>query len=87
MYFKFKLKEIDEDWEKKLRCQKFSWHNAEWIGMINSGGNDVDTPEDEYDEHFRDNQKARRHDSESPEFSDDDIDVNIGGSNALLFGP
>ncbi|KAJ1339848.1 hypothetical protein BSLG_005509 [Batrachochytrium salamandrivorans] len=26
--------EIDEDWNRKLRQQKFAWHNSEWISMM-----------------------------------------------------
>eukprot|EP00842_Homolaphlyctis_polyrhiza_P005073 jgi/Hompol1/5567/HPOL_000419-RA len=26
--------EIDEDWERKLKQQKFAWHNSEWISIM-----------------------------------------------------
>lgn len=57
------IAETDEEWETKLRQQKFTWHNAEWIGQITKmvpGSHspeayaDPNDNEDQYNDDFSD---------------------------------
>ncbi|KAI8809755.1 kinesin-associated protein-domain-containing protein [Cladochytrium replicatum] len=44
------IAEIDEDWVKKIRQQKFQWHNSEWLQVLaqnHTGNNDQDDEEEE----------------------------------------
>ena len=85
------FQEIDDDWEKKLRVQKFSWHNSEWLSLISSRNNDGSDVND--DDAFEESQMVihkKREQTPKPtvEMSDDEdddtADLGIGSSNALL---
>lgn len=90
--------EIDEEWDRKLRRQKFTWHNSEWIkimtqqeptdlieesAVILGPQTSLNLSQDMYD-------MKREYRSQSYIDSDDEDDdekPEIGGSNALLYGP
>ncbi|KAI8916105.1 kinesin-associated protein-domain-containing protein [Gorgonomyces haynaldii] len=81
------LGEIDEDWERKLRIQKFAWHNSEWIGMITQASaapsENTYGKEDHSRSHSRQSFRERRFEDDT----DDEFEHAIGGSKALLYGP
>lgn len=36
------IAEINEEWEKRIKLQKFQWHNAEWLSCISRLAGAVD---------------------------------------------
>nr|KAJ3413912.1 hypothetical protein HK105_001946 [Polyrhizophydium stewartii] len=95
--------EIDEEWERKLRQQKFAWHNSEWIAIMTqvpeSPGSMLEESSILYSKSRSIGAAVSHQDSLAyrgtltPGMYDDDSDDEdgyrngIGGSNAILDGP
>ncbi|KAJ8324391.1 hypothetical protein QVD99_002423 [Batrachochytrium dendrobatidis] len=93
--------EIDEDWNRKLRQQKFAWHNSEWISMMTEIPGSPYSGMDDSSLMYAKNSStdlslgnsAGYRGALSPGMYDNDSDdeearqSGIGGSNALLNGP
>ncbi|KAJ3126935.1 Kinesin-associated protein 3 [Nowakowskiella sp. JEL0407] len=86
------IAEIDEEWVKKIRLQKFRWHNAEWL-QIMSQQNESGQNHEGFEESTVLYAKTRMvnpdryvEDSES-ESEDERHGSMIGGTSALLDGP
>ncbi|KAJ3210624.1 hypothetical protein HDU67_005161 [Dinochytrium kinnereticum] len=92
------IAEIDEDWVKNIKQQKFQWHNAEFLAVVaqasDSHGHDEDYEDHEEDHAHLRMQGRHKDDQPSPLLADEDTDDEeiyssriIGGTNALLEGP
>ena len=36
MFLHFSRQEFDEEWAKKIKLEKFRWHNSQWLEMVES---------------------------------------------------
>ncbi|KAI8848530.1 kinesin-associated protein-domain-containing protein [Chytridium lagenaria] len=94
------IAEIDEDWVKNIKQQKFQWHNAEYLAVV-AQATDLHGHDDDFDDHEEYQPEASapgRYKSEwqsqsqlvtEEESDDEEMFTNrvIGGTNALLEGP
>ncbi|KAJ3293590.1 Kinesin-associated protein 3 [Borealophlyctis nickersoniae] len=95
------IAEIDEEWVKKIRQQKFQWHNSEWLQLITQaslhGSEGFEESATLYSTHKLiddwDGRKGRRGGITGLSVDSEDEDeefgssMMIGGNSALLDGP
>ncbi|KAJ3331374.1 hypothetical protein HDU76_003351, partial [Blyttiomyces sp. JEL0837] len=95
------LQEINEDWVKKIKQQKFQWHNSEYLTVVAQAASEikgVDGREVMHGEGDRDymysydsdeRREGRQYDRGEADTDDEtgDYEHLIGGTNALLEGP
>ncbi|KAJ3115068.1 Kinesin-associated protein 3 [Phlyctochytrium bullatum] len=88
------IAEIDEDWVKNIKQQKFQWHNAEYLAVVaqasdSQGDEEYDHEDDDVAPAGRYKEEWRRQLVEDQDTDDEEIFSSrlIGGTNALLEGP
>ena len=48
------ISEFDPDWSKRIRLEKFRWHNSQWLDMMEgrTGQENIDYEEGKNENHF-----------------------------------